>query len=165
MPCTFQLLYHPMVPPVLGLFWSLGVCCECVSLCIRSNVLGGGGSGKTPNCFSPKCCTMFYCCATGRRQRCRVTKQFWSEAKIPSKRGFHRSTQHPSPPSTTHPTTTSTHITTSPLKTVTGIFFPTMGVKSMYPKNPDPSKVSILRTRAPAIQVQTLHWRVQGFLG
>ena len=39
----------------------------------------------------------------------------------------------------------------------------------IYPKNPDPSKVAILRTRTPAIQVQTLPLegprilRVQGF--
>ncbi len=35
------------------------------------------------------------------------------------------------------------------------------------PKNPDPSKIAILRTQTPAIQVQTLPLEgpVQGFLG
>ncbi len=37
---------------------------------------------------------------------------------------------------------------------------------SNHPKNPDPSKVATLRTRTPAIQVQTpIYWRVQWFLG
>ena len=37
-----------------------------------------------------------------------------------------------------------------------------LDVKSCYPKYPDPSKVPILRTRTPAIQVHSpFHWRVQ----
>ena len=39
-------------------------------------------------------------------------------------------------------------------------------MKLTNPKNPDPSKVAIWRTRTPAIQVHSpFHWRVQWFLG
>ena len=37
---------------------------------------------------------------------------------------------------------------------------------SLNPKNPDPSKVAILRTYTPLLyRFKPLHWRVQGFLG
>ena len=33
------------------------------------------------------------------------------------------------------------------------------------PKNPDPSKMAILRTRPLLYRFKPFHWRVQGFLG